>query len=177
MRGLQCPKKAKTSLAYPGPTWYIDRRSKNPEPKPSPQGTFRRSGPAALALAFEASPETSPCGKIGRANRLPPDVLGEKTSGEEKNMAEQKAFQERNPFEAFGLRPELLRAVADKNYITPTPIQEKAIPLVLEGKELLGCAQTGTGKTAAFALPILNRLQETPWEGRGRRPRPAPARA
>ena len=85
-------------------------------------------------------------------------------------MAEQKAFQERNPFEAFGLSPELLRAVAEKNYTTPTPIQEKAIPLVLEGKDLLGCAQTGTGKTAAFALPILNRLQETPWKGRGRRP-------
>ncbi|MGZ8460058.1 MAG: DEAD/DEAH box helicase [Candidatus Deferrimicrobiaceae bacterium] len=85
-------------------------------------------------------------------------------------MAEQKAFKERNPFEAFGLRPELLRAVAEKNYTTPTPIQEKAIPFVLEGKDLLGCAQTGTGKTAAFALPILNRLQETPWKGRGRRP-------
>jgi ATP-dependent RNA helicase RhlE len=97
-------------------------------------------------------------------------VLGEKKSGEEKNMAEQKAFKERNPFEAFGLRPELLRAVAEKNYTTPTPIQEKAIPFVLEGKDLLGCAQTGTGKTAAFALPILNRLQETPWKGRGRRP-------
>jgi len=85
-------------------------------------------------------------------------------------MAEQKAFQERNPFEAFGLRPELLRAVAEKNYTTPTPIQEKAIPFVLEGKDLLGCAQTGTGKTAAFALPILNRLQETLWKGSGRRP-------
>jgi len=85
-------------------------------------------------------------------------------------MAEQKAFKERNPFEAFGLRPELLRAVAEKNYTTPTPIQEKAIPFVLEGKDLLGCAQTGTGKTAAFALPILNRLQETPWKGSGRRP-------
>ncbi|HJX74013.1 MAG TPA: DEAD/DEAH box helicase [Candidatus Deferrimicrobiaceae bacterium] len=83
---------------------------------------------------------------------------------------EQRTSKERNPFEAFGLRPELLRAVAEKNYTTPTPIQEKAIPFVLEGKDLLGCAQTGTGKTAAFALPILNRLQETPWKGSGRRP-------
>jgi ATP-dependent RNA helicase RhlE len=85
-------------------------------------------------------------------------------------MAEQRTLQERKSFEAFGLRPEILRAVAEKNYTTPTPIQEKAIPFVLEGKDLLGCAQTGTGKTAAFALPILNRLQETPWKGRGRRP-------
>ena len=83
---------------------------------------------------------------------------------------EQRTSKERNPFEAFGLRPELLRAVAEKNYTTPTPIQEKAIPFVLEGRDLLGCAQTGTGKTAAFALPILNRLQETPWKGSGRRP-------
>jgi ATP-dependent RNA helicase RhlE len=96
--------------------------------------------------------------------------LVKKTSGEEKNMAEQRTTQGRKSFEAFGLRPELLRAVAEMNYTTPTPIQEKAIPFVLEGKDLLGCAQTGTGKTAAFALPILQHLQETPWKGNGRRP-------
>ena len=61
-------------------------------------------------------------------------------------------------FEQLGLAPELLQAVRTQNYETPTPIQVKAIPLVLEGKDLLGCAQTGTGKTAAFALPILQRL-------------------
>jgi ATP-dependent RNA helicase RhlE len=72
-------------------------------------------------------------------------------------------------FETFGLCPEILRAVKAKSYTTPTPIQEKAIPHVLEGKDLLGCAQTGTGKTAAFALPILQRLHETPPKGRHRR--------
>jgi ATP-dependent RNA helicase RhlE len=72
-------------------------------------------------------------------------------------------------FETFGLCPEILRAVSAKNYKTPTPIQEKAIPHVLEGKDLLGCAQTGTGKTAAFALPILQRLHRTPPNGRNRR--------
>jgi ATP-dependent RNA helicase RhlE len=72
-------------------------------------------------------------------------------------------------FETFGLCPEILRAVKAKSYKTPTPIQEKAIPHVLEGKDLLGCAQTGTGKTAAFALPILQRLHGTPPKGRHRR--------
>ncbi|HEY7528428.1 MAG TPA: DEAD/DEAH box helicase, partial [Candidatus Deferrimicrobiaceae bacterium] len=72
-------------------------------------------------------------------------------------------------FETFGLCPEILRAVKAKNYQTPTPIQEKAIPHVLEGKDLLGCAQTGTGKTAAFALPILQRLYLAPPAGRRRR--------
>ena len=72
-------------------------------------------------------------------------------------------------FETFGLCPEILRAVSAKNYKMPTPIQEKAIPHVLEGKDLLGCAQTGTGKTAAFALPILQRLFSAREKGRGRR--------
>jgi len=85
-------------------------------------------------------------------------------------MQEQGTSAVNQSFETFGLRPEILRAVAEKNYSTPTPIQEKAIPLVLAGKDVLGCAQTGTGKTAAFALPILHRLQEIPWKGTGRRP-------
>jgi ATP-dependent RNA helicase RhlE len=63
-------------------------------------------------------------------------------------------------FEAFGLAPEILRAVREKNYVEPTPIQSKAIPHVLEGKDLIGCAQTGTGKTAGFTLPVLHRLQK-----------------
>ncbi len=63
-------------------------------------------------------------------------------------------------FEELGLSPELLSAVKAKNYLAPTPIQERAIPLVLEGKDVMGCAQTGTGKTAAFALPILQLLRE-----------------
>jgi len=68
-------------------------------------------------------------------------------------------------FDQFGLAPELLEAVRALRYEAPTPIQRKAIPLALEGKDLLGCAQTGTGKTAAFALPILQRLSRTPANG------------
>lgn len=61
----------------------------------------------------------------------------------------------------MGLNKALLSALTAKGYTTPTPIQQKAIPDVMAGKDLLGIAQTGTGKTAAFALPILHRLAET----------------
>jgi len=61
-------------------------------------------------------------------------------------------------FESLGLLPELLRAVAEHGYTEPTPIQAQAIPVVLSGRDLLGAAQTGTGKTAGFTLPLLQRL-------------------
>ena len=61
-------------------------------------------------------------------------------------------------FTELGLKPELSRAVADKGYDTPTPIQREAIPAVLAGRDVLAGAQTGTGKTAAFVLPILHNL-------------------
>jgi ATP-dependent RNA helicase DeaD len=58
----------------------------------------------------------------------------------------------------MNLRPELVQAVAQRGYTTPTPIQTSVIPLMLNGQDVIGQAQTGTGKTAAFALPILNNL-------------------
>src|SRR5437667_12675491 len=61
-------------------------------------------------------------------------------------------------FDTLGLAPDLLRAVAAEGYTEPTPVQAEAIPLVLAGYDLLAGAQTGTGKTAAFVLPILQRL-------------------
>ncbi len=65
-------------------------------------------------------------------------------------------------FDQLGLTPELLRAVADQGYTEPTPVQAQAIPLILEGRDVLAGAQTGTGKTAAFVLPILQRLHANP---------------
>jgi ATP-dependent RNA helicase RhlE len=74
-------------------------------------------------------------------------------------------------FEDLGLAEMLLRAIDAQGYDSPTPIQVDAIPLVLAGRDVLGCAQTGTGKTAAFALPTLHRLGRTPSSvhGRGRK--------
>src|SRR6195952_5981530 len=61
-------------------------------------------------------------------------------------------------FADFGLAPEILRALSDQGYVHPTPIQEQAIPIVLQGRDVMGAAQTGTGKTAGFSLPIIQRL-------------------
>ncbi|HRP71447.1 MAG TPA: DEAD/DEAH box helicase [Luteimonas sp.] len=78
---------------------------------------------------------------------------------------------ETTPFEGLGLSPALLRALSESGYTTPTPIQAQAIPAALDGRDLLGAAQTGTGKTAAFGLPLLQKLaKETPAKG-PRKPR------
>ena len=71
-------------------------------------------------------------------------------------------------FADLALAPALLRALADEGFVSPTPIQARSIPMLLQGRDLLGLAQTGTGKTAAFALPLLHRLATIP--------RPAPKR-
>ncbi|MCB0674970.1 MAG: DEAD/DEAH box helicase, partial [Saprospiraceae bacterium] len=69
-------------------------------------------------------------------------------------------------FSDLKLSKPLLHALTQKGYSTPTPIQQQAIPKILEGKDLFGCAQTGTGKTAAFALPILQLLAQSPTNNR-----------
>ena len=74
-------------------------------------------------------------------------------------------------FESLGLRAELLSAIASQGYTTPTPIQSQAIPVIFEGCDLLAGAQTGTGKTAAFALPIVQMLSETTTYRKRRHPR------
>jgi len=74
-------------------------------------------------------------------------------------------------FTDLGLSRSLLRALEDANYKTPTPIQAQAIPLLMDGFDLLGVAQTGTGKTAAFTLPLLHNLEEDDKKAASRRPR------
>ena len=73
-------------------------------------------------------------------------------------------------FASLGLAEPLLQAITACGYATPTPVQAQAIPPLLAGRDVLGCAQTGTGKTAAFALPVLQHLSAAPFRGRGQRP-------
>ncbi|AGB81570.1 ATP-dependent RNA helicase rhlE [Serratia rubidaea] len=73
-------------------------------------------------------------------------------------------------FETLGLNAEILRAVEEQGYREPTPIQRQAIPVVLEGRDLMASAQTGTGKTAGFTLPVLQLLSSKPSPVKGRRP-------
>ena len=68
-------------------------------------------------------------------------------------------------FEGLGLRPELMRAIEELGFERPTPVQIEAIPPALEGRDILGCAMTGSGKTAAFVLPILQRFLDDPRKG------------
>jgi ATP-dependent RNA helicase RhlE len=72
-------------------------------------------------------------------------------------------------FKDLGLTPPIQKALYEEGYTIPTPIQQQSIPILLKGKDLLGCAQTGTGKTAAFAIPILQRMSLAHEEHKGRR--------
>ncbi|MDG1913019.1 MAG: DEAD/DEAH box helicase [Crocinitomix sp.] len=72
-------------------------------------------------------------------------------------------------FKELEIAEPILRAIAKKGYTNPTPIQEQSIPVLLKGKDLLGCAQTGTGKTAAFAIPIIQQLFEDETRNRNHR--------
>ena len=74
-------------------------------------------------------------------------------------------------FNSLGLSDALLKAVSKQGYTAPSPIQQKAIPLILEGKDVLASAQTGTGKTAGFTLPLLQLLSQ----GQSLRKRPVRA--
>jgi superfamily II DNA/RNA helicase len=73
-----------------------------------------------------------------------------------------RKFHSLTSFDGFGLNEAITRAIAEEKYTTPTPIQEQTIPIVMSHRDVIGIAQTGTGKTAAFALPILHRLAASP---------------
>ena len=91
------------------------------------------------------------------------DASDEDAPADEQPVEEEEAAPEppRAVFADLGLSEELLRAVSEAGYVHPTPIQEQAIPIVLMGRDVLGCAQTGTGKTASFTLPMMDILAGT----------------
>ena len=102
----------------------------------------------------------APPKKVPRENNTSTDTLAGTDAGTEDLGVTNTVATPR--FEDLGLGPEILRAVADSGYTTPTPIQAEGIPEVLKGRDIIGIAQTGTGKTASFTLPMIERL------GRGR---------
>ena len=87
------------------------------------------------------------------------------------DVAQGNSFLNQNEFEALGVDTRLLRALAEIGYHSPTPIQAKAIGPLLDGRDLFGIAQTGTGKTAAFGLPLLQRLYQSSDRAAPRQPR------
>jgi superfamily II DNA/RNA helicase len=120
--------------------------------------------PIDTALAPEA-PETAPPA-VAETLTLAESQARQDTA-EQDQMWEEKADE--NGFAALGLSAPVVRAVAEKGYVTPTPIQAQAIPVVLAGRDVLGVAQTGTGKTAGFTLPMLDILSGS--RARARMPR------
>lgn len=78
-----------------------------------------------------------------------------------KKVEEQKvapAYISKNTFNDFAIDPKIKKNIADRGYVSPTPIQDQAIPVLLEGSDIVGCAQTGTGKTAAFLIPLIHHI-------------------
>jgi len=125
-------------------------------PVESPQTEASQSElpqPELLEAVDTAVPEMA-------AAALPPPAWDEEPVGEE---------EEPNGFADLGLSPEIVQAVAAKGYRVPTPIQAQAIPAVFMGRDVLGCAQTGTGKTASFVLPLMDILSGS--RARARMPR------
>ena len=94
--------------------------------------------------------------QAGRQHRLPHKIRAESATW----LNEVKEYFVN--FEQFSLDPSIRAGIRSAGFTTPTPIQQQAIPVVLEGRDVLGLAQTGTGKTAAFMLPILQRLTKGP---------------
>jgi ATP-dependent RNA helicase RhlE len=112
----------------------------------------------ASPLLAGTSRDTGPRMALGARPRCAAMELMSTETIEAEQDLEQDAGTESATFEQLGLSAEVMKAVRDAGYVTPTPIQAQAIPLVLKGRDVMGLAQTGTGKTAAFTLPIVDRL-------------------
>ncbi|MFZ5893467.1 MAG: DEAD/DEAH box helicase [Myxococcota bacterium] len=138
-----------------------ERGGPAPAPKHNPQRP-RHAPPPSHAAPRHAPPpsHTAPRHAPPPSHAAPPPKFTPPPSKHTDEVVAASAFSQ------LGLMPALVRAVLDEGYETPTPIQAGTIPCVLSGRDLLGCAQTGTGKTAAFVLPTLQRLSASSLRGR-----------
>ena len=94
--------------------------------------------------------------KSGGRNSEPLDINLFIKKAKEENLEE--AYICQNKFEDFGLAPHLLQNIKNKGYLSPTPIQDQSIATIMSGKDLIGIANTGTGKTAAFLIPMIDKI-------------------
>ena len=126
--------------------------------------------PVAIAAAVEPEPEPEPKPEPAELSETEQEEADAWRAAEEpSDEPEEPAEPPRPLFSDLGLSPEVLHAIDDMGYRHPTPIQEQAIPYVLMGRDVLGTAQTGTGKTAGFTLPMLDILSGS--RARARMPR------
>jgi len=156
-------------------------RAETPKKRRRRGGRGRRDGgaqsaPSGARQAVVEQPQADgPDQVVERDQTRRSEPRSDKTRRDETRRSEPRHNQSPRPvppppadvsaFAALGLSPELLAGVADAGYERPTPIQEQAIPRVLAGRDVVGCAQTGTGKTAAFVLPILQLMGDKPLAG------------
>jgi superfamily II DNA/RNA helicase len=131
----------------------------------APAETAAEAAPVALDVPDDDAPEAVEAagGEDGDEDDAEEEASAAEDESEEDDEDDEEEEAEeaaapRVTFADLGLSEPILRAVAEAGYVTPTPIQEQAIPIVLMGRDVLGCAQTGTGKTAGFTLPMLDIL-------------------
>ncbi len=140
-------------MSTPNHTTANNRNNRRPG---SPQGNPNARGPKKNRGKFNPHQQRAPRAQAHPAANTPVPPPAAAASP----IADTIATPGVSLFSELALSPQILRAVRDEGYETPTPIQSQAIPPALDGRDILGCAQTGTGKTAAFALPILHKLHE-----------------
>ena len=169
------PESAPQPMAVPAP----EPVAKAPEPvaaaiEPPETMTTASESVAAAAVVAEAIPFEPAAPIAADAEATDTVALTGESDADDDEASDNDSDEEteaeiESGFAALGLSAPILQAIAEMGYVNPTPIQEQAIPFVLMGRDVLGCAQTGTGKTASFTLPMLDILQGS--RARARMPR------
>ena len=122
--------------------------------------TTKKKAPAKKASKAAKAAKAE---EVVKTEQVAPSLLPQKSARpdgdvDERTLAEKEAATSDITFADLGLSERMLASLARAGYARPTPIQQQAVPLALKGRDLMGLAQTGTGKTAAFTIPIIERL-------------------